>query len=547
MANCPPTNVKFQFRRATYDSWGSTGGSQTILRDGEPGFEADTGQLKIGYAGIPWKDLPYVGGNDIARNIGLNAYINSATANVTYDPASSSITATTVLYGNSSYYNLTFGLSPSQTYQTTASLINNASTIFNNLAPTAAGGTVGHRIHTHTMPLSLVSTGDNTLQIDITTQNAGGRGQGSTFSLTVPIYITSADPMGSPVVSIVGTLSMNVLHLTKVSGVDYYTDGTVITFPFESLTFTNIYNVIPFNPSSLPNNFLGISNSAGGGPSLVNTYMIHYNPGAVPFAYTNVPLRTYLNTGFTYTITGPSYSTPIYVNLTATNTKGLSGSATYSNIGYIGSGWNISLETNIPLGLNGSAIAGVTSITRVSIPSSAGSPTTPAAFQTSSDTNVTIYDPIYLPYTQTFYASNSTAAAALSGIRMPSAFPSNEGIRFLSLQIANTAVLQSFTLKIGRPGTFNATIQNVYVKWYDSSTTQVINPGSKTYGWYNANIPFGDATGCQNGFANAFTYQIKINTTDLNTYSLANRAAGGNIWINIQFTGTILLNDIGIV
>ena len=32
----------------------------TILLDGELGFETDTGQLKIGRAGIPWSSLEYV-------------------------------------------------------------------------------------------------------------------------------------------------------------------------------------------------------------------------------------------------------------------------------------------------------------------------------------------------------------------------------------------------------------------------------------------------------------------------------------------------------
>ena len=48
----------FKFKRGRAASWLIWDG---ILQDGEPGFETDTGQLKIGYGGKPWAELPYVG------------------------------------------------------------------------------------------------------------------------------------------------------------------------------------------------------------------------------------------------------------------------------------------------------------------------------------------------------------------------------------------------------------------------------------------------------------------------------------------------------
>jgi hypothetical protein len=546
MANCPPTNVKFQFRRSTKAQWDGPTGSLTVLRDGEPGFEADTGQLKIGYTGMPWKDLPYVGEGDISRNIGLNAYINTATSNVTYDAANTRIIAATTLYGNSSYYGIKYTLSPSVTPATDAYLVNNASFIYNNLAPDAAAlSTRGHNIQTQVMPLTTVVVGNNTLQIDITTKNAGGIGRGSTYSLTVPIYVTFPDPMGNPTITISPPSAPTIPtdHLVQISGVQYYAYGTTITFPYESIGFTNIYNIVPFQ-TSLPNNFLSITNTSGSGsPSSQNTTLIHYNPGAIPFAYSNTPLSTYYNSTFTYTFQGGAYSYPVTVGLIATNTKLLTGGTTYtggpgySNIGYIGNNWNPSYETNIPSNLNGSTISGLSSITRVSIPSSESTPTTPAVFQTFNPSNMSIYDPIYVPYNSTFYALNSNAASYLASTRIPSPVPINTTpIRFLSLELQNTAVLQSFTLKIGRTSSI-PTIQNVYVKWYESAR-------NITYGWYNANVPYGNTGGCQNGVANSFTYQIKINTADISNYSLASGAGGGRIWINIQFSGIILLNDI---
>jgi Major tropism determinant N-terminal domain len=566
MANCPPTNVKFQFRRGEKSEWDGPVGSLTVLRDGEPGFEADTGQLKIGYTGMPWKDLPYVGENDVARNIGLNAYIHNATSNVTYNPSNNTITAVTKLYGNSSYYDLSFrlqiagatgatgtagstgGTGTAQIAPATGNLINNGSIIFNNLSPTAAPSTTGNRIHYQTMNLISVNMGMNELLIDITTANAGGRGRGSTYSLTALVFISPPDPMGNPTVTITPPTAPTITtsNLIQISGVRYYASGSTIGFPYESLVFTNIYNIVPFQ-SGLPYNFLSITNTAGSGsPPVKNTTLIHYNPGAIPFSYTNIPLSIYFNSAFDYILQGSSYSFPITVNLTATNTKLLTGSRIYtggppySNIGYVGSSWSPSFETNIPPNLNGPTISGITRVTRVSISSSEVSPITPGTFQTFNPSSMTTYDPVYLPYNSKFYALNSEAAAYLAQTRMPFPVPTNtNSTRFLSLEIENTAVLQSFTLRVGRT-TSIPTIQNVRVKWYESAR-------NITYGWYNANVPYGDAGGCQNGVANAFTYQIRINISNLLNYSLAAGAGGGKIWINIQFSGVISLNDISIL
>ena len=55
--SCPPTNIKFQLRRATGTSWNST---NPILQAGEPGFDTTTNQLKIGDGVTPWRLLPYL-------------------------------------------------------------------------------------------------------------------------------------------------------------------------------------------------------------------------------------------------------------------------------------------------------------------------------------------------------------------------------------------------------------------------------------------------------------------------------------------------------
>jgi hypothetical protein len=47
-------------KRGKSSSWAS---KNIILQNGEPGFEIDTGKLKIGNGSTHWNDLDYVGGD----------------------------------------------------------------------------------------------------------------------------------------------------------------------------------------------------------------------------------------------------------------------------------------------------------------------------------------------------------------------------------------------------------------------------------------------------------------------------------------------------
>lgn len=58
-----------QFRRDTSTNWVSI---NPILSRGEPGYEVDTGRLKIGDAILPWAQLPYIKTENLPPNaIGL--------------------------------------------------------------------------------------------------------------------------------------------------------------------------------------------------------------------------------------------------------------------------------------------------------------------------------------------------------------------------------------------------------------------------------------------------------------------------------------------
>ena len=52
---CPPTKVKFQFRRALESEWNF---KNPVLNPGEPGYAINTHVLKIGDGIKHWRDLP---------------------------------------------------------------------------------------------------------------------------------------------------------------------------------------------------------------------------------------------------------------------------------------------------------------------------------------------------------------------------------------------------------------------------------------------------------------------------------------------------------
>ena len=57
---------KFYFKRGKAASWAE---KNVLLGPGEPGFEIDTGRLKIGDGIRTWNDLPYLAENEIKNGI----------------------------------------------------------------------------------------------------------------------------------------------------------------------------------------------------------------------------------------------------------------------------------------------------------------------------------------------------------------------------------------------------------------------------------------------------------------------------------------------
>lgn len=78
-----------KLRRDTANRWYRL---NPVLEDGEPGYEKDTGKMKIGNGSSPWRDLEYVEGEAPE----LTDHINAAEPHPVYDDGPS----LTLLYEN---------------------------------------------------------------------------------------------------------------------------------------------------------------------------------------------------------------------------------------------------------------------------------------------------------------------------------------------------------------------------------------------------------------------------------------------------------------
>ena len=57
-------STTFQFKRGLASAWTKV---NPTLAAGEPGFELDTGKLKIGNGSTPWNDLEYLSGGSVSE------------------------------------------------------------------------------------------------------------------------------------------------------------------------------------------------------------------------------------------------------------------------------------------------------------------------------------------------------------------------------------------------------------------------------------------------------------------------------------------------
>lgn len=97
-------DTTFQLRRGTTAQWVSV---NPVLKSGEPGYEIDTGQYKLGNGGARWLELPYFLNEDgVAALIGaavlpggglvIETHVNDLTPHPVYDD----IVSMTLLFEN---------------------------------------------------------------------------------------------------------------------------------------------------------------------------------------------------------------------------------------------------------------------------------------------------------------------------------------------------------------------------------------------------------------------------------------------------------------
>lgn len=75
---------ELRLRRGTSSDWLTR---NPVLQTGEPGYETNTGKLKIGNGSTPWSELPYINpdGSGGASSVELTSHIESLTPHPVYD------------------------------------------------------------------------------------------------------------------------------------------------------------------------------------------------------------------------------------------------------------------------------------------------------------------------------------------------------------------------------------------------------------------------------------------------------------------------------
>jgi hypothetical protein len=385
----------------------------------------------------------------------------------------------------------------------------------------------------------------------VSTANARGSGVGSTYSKTMSLVIGASDDMGSPTITLPlsPTPSLSSGSVVRISGINYYTSSTTLTFGARSLELSNIYNTLPSNPPPTFN-YITIPDSASSTQTTNSTTNLEFGAGAPYTAYSSSPINSkntkyYNAAAFNHTLTGNNLSgsraTALQVNyslLNALSARTPTTAGTFNRlyppsllIGYVHNSWTTSLESNIPKNQGGvTTIDGISTQTRMSISNAESVPPTNPSLSNIvnfSATTLTNYDPAYNPFDQKLYASNLLTVLSGNYILPPTA-SFTSGTKYLVINAATTAPLRQLTLRLGSAST---SITKVFVKW--------IGTNGETQ-WYDASIDWDSAGGCKNGTSGYnYIWQIRINIAADSTYT-----GGGNIYFNIQFTGEIQMNQI---
>jgi len=319
--------VTFEFRRGTAAQWVA---ANPTLSSGEPGYETDTGNLKIGNGSTSWTGLGYINGGGV---------IGTPSQLAIYGGNGGPTGSTNLTYSNSTGLNINNGLS-----------VNGGTAVFNN------GLNVSNGLNVNTQPLTLST--NNVIQLSQSGVGTPGVNVSSsayngsfTFGPTGPaIYRNGAKALEvNQNNTVVVNNGMNVAGGMYLQGASHFTDrltldsglaasGPTATFGVGGLIssghsrFTN--GLAVDNAQLQANAGMTVSNAP---LSLASNNSIQLTQSGVGTPGVNVNASTY-NGSFTFDQTGPS----IYKN--GSKTFGISNDTTFDTFSQLRPYGNINLS-----------------------------------------------------------------------------------------------------------------------------------------------------------------------------------------------------------
>lgn len=438
---------------------------------------------------------------EIFMNIANRTYINNAVVDLSTVHLDGTLPISVYFNGttNTTFnYTLT-ATSNSATYFTTSRSFNN--TVYDSPDSFTS--------YTATPSYRFTNSGNYTMNISVATS---GYGSGSTFTSNAiaSFYVPPTDQVGAPTVSLIGTPTLSATY-TYVSGIPYYANGTTVTFPTNSLAFTNMFNILD------PRYYLG---STGSNAILLDTTTL-YNDSNV---FTNLTTFSASNNyALSVVMTETSTTAPRTIPATVYNINyeypnGNTNSSLFGTIGYLGAAVP---ETSNLVAFSGMPIY---NIIRQSISATTSSPDTPTiSTDLSQFSTPTTYDSFYAPYTATLYASPSSVPR---GVYNPPYTPITMSSSHLTFVIYPSISLNQFVINMPT----SMSITGAYVNWSGINL------------WWDATILYTSPGGCASATYNPGSnrFPVQVNNSYL-PYSTVTP-----IYVNLHFSGSGAVSSMSI-
>ena len=390
----------------------------------------------------------------------------------------------------------------------------------------------------YTIPFAIKPTynaGIYDVKITIDTHKAGGSGEGSSVTHTLPITLTRPDLMQAPLIVSCSQLSITG-PTTTVSGIEYYTGLSYILVPNYGLKVANIYNVY----DNLDFNY--ITFTRGGTGAYHTSTLAYVSPEPIYGGYLQFPNTNanepYYNNNFykplkIYLVNSQSITARLM------NAKGATGTATLfpsgtlntwagnqNTIGYVSS---IPNQINLPTTISTSII--LSSVTRYSIPTTEPTPSTPdiTKIQLFNLNSLTSRDPILNPLDEYLYASDLASFLNRTTILPRTASPTfSPGTKYLLLKLVSQDSIGVFYITVSGS---DVGLEDILIYWTNTGVDR----------WYSVQKVYTLPDGCLGGNISPNKFLVILNGGLPRSVS-----PGGDLYINIKFTGKIKISNINV-